>query len=116
MKRLRGIPNVTLADAQDWIETSMHEHSLPLDNEVPPRLERLILLYAEADAVQNIAVRTAHYFEFKDGEESADKRAVSEQYRKLATELRRQYRERRFALGFGSNGARSGVMTRIDRP
>ena len=113
--RFRGVPKVSLEDATYWMEVAMQEHDLRLDREVPPRMERLVMLYAEADGAQNISLRTAYYFEYKDGEESVDKRNVSEQYRKVATELWKKYREKKIEVGFGSNGVRFGVAPRIDR-
>lgn len=115
LKRFRDVPKVTLEDATEWMEVAMQEHGLVLDAEVPPRYERLLLLFAEADGALNISLRTAYYFEYRDGEESVDKRNVSEQYRKIATELTKRYREKKVEVGFGSNGMRFGVAPRIDR-
>lgn len=115
MKRFRDVPKVTLEDAEDWMEAAMEEHGLRLDRDVPPRMERLLLLYAEADGAQNISLRTAYYFEYRDGEESVDKRNVSEQYRKISTELWKKYREKRLEVGYGVAGSRFGVAPRIDR-
>jgi hypothetical protein len=115
LTRFRDVPKVTLVDAEDWMVAAMEEHGLRLDRDVPPNMERLLLLYAEADGAQNISLRTAFYFEYRDGEESVDKRNVSEQYRKIATELWKKYREKKIEVGFGIAGTRFGVAPRIDR-
>jgi hypothetical protein len=115
LKRLKDVPNVTSEDAYDWVERSMLEHGYNANADVPQNQVLLVLLYAEWDAALQIALKAAHYFEYKDHEETVDKRHVSEQYRQLATELWRTY-ERKKAQGAGTiGGSRFRIVTRADR-
>lgn len=115
LRRLKDVPNVTDEDAHDWIERSMLEHGYNDDADVPQDQVLLVLLYAEWDASLQIAFKAAHFFEYKDSEETVDKRNISEQYRQIATELWKNY-ERKKAQGSGGiGGSRFSVMTRVDR-
>lgn len=115
VKRFKDVPNVTIEDAQDWVERSMMEHGYRADQDVPQDQELLVLLYAEWDATLQIALKAAHYFEYKDSDESIDKRNVSEQYRQIATELWRSYERKKAEGSGGIGGARFSVATRVDR-
>ena len=115
LKRFKDVPNITVEDTNDWIERSMLEHGFSLEADVPQTQILLILLYAEWDGSLQIALKSAHYFEYKDSEETIDKRNVSEQYRQIATELWRNY-ERKKAQGSGGiGGSRFYVAPRVDR-
>lgn len=113
LKRFKDVPNVTLEDADIWVERSMLEHGYSLDRNVPDSQVLLVLLYAEWDGALQIALRSAHFFEYKDSEETVDKRNVSEQYRQIATELRREYD--RVRARSTSSVSRFSVATRVDR-
>lgn len=113
LKRFKDVPNVTKEDTDFWIERSLMEHGYRADQEVPASDELLVLLYAEWDGTLQIALRASHYFEYTDSEETVDKRNVSEQYRQIATELRREY-DRKRASSVGPS--RFSVATRVDRP
>lgn len=113
LKRFKDVPNLTVDDTNIWIERSMMEHGYRDDRNVPDSNILPVLLYAEWDGALQIALRSAHFFEYKDSEETVDKRNVSEQYRQIATELRREYdRVRARTI---TNGARFSVATRVDR-
>lgn len=115
LKRFKDVPNVTTEDADDWVERSMLEHGYNVTADVPQDQILLVLLYAEWDGTLQIALKAAHYFEYKDSEESVDKRNISEQYRQVATELWKNY-ERKKAQGSGGiGGSRFAVATRVDR-
>lgn len=115
LKRFKDVPNVTTEDADDWVERSMLEHGYDVTADVPRDQVLLVLLYAEWDGTLQIALKAAHYFEYKDSEETVDKRNISEQYRQVATELWKNY-ERKKAQGSGGiGGSRFAVATRVDR-
>lgn len=115
LKRFKDVPNVTTEDADDWVERSMLEHGYDVTADVPQDQVLLVLLYAEWDGTLQIALKAAHYFEYKDSEETVDKRNISEQYRQVATELWKNY-ERKKAQGSGGiGGSRFAVATRVDR-
>lgn len=115
LARFNGVPNVDITDAESWIERSLMEHGIRADRDVPEREHLLILLYAEWDGTQQIALRTAYYFEYKDGEESVDKRMVSEAYRNMADQLFAKYERKKNEVG-RTAGPRFRVMGRADRP
>ena len=115
LTRFKGVPNVDIADAEGWIERSLMEHGIPVDQDVEETDQLLILLYAEWDGTQQIALRTAYYFEYKDGEETVDKRMVSEAYRNMADQLYNKYERKKNEVGRRA-GPRFRVMTRTDRP
>lgn len=112
--RLKDVPNVTEEDTAEWVALSMNEHGFEVDDDVPTEYVALIMLYAEADAAGVISMRTAYYFSYKDGEESVDKRAVSEQYRKIATEYWKKY-ERKKSDSQLSGATRFSIAKRADR-
>src|SRR5690625_4729097 len=102
LKRFKGVPNFDITDAQELVDDAMQVHGLSLSAPVPDDKVTLILLYAQAEGARQIAISTAHYFRYNDAEESVDKSMVSEQYRKLAADLRREYDdEKAGAIGTG---------------
>lgn len=115
LSRFKGVPNVDQTDAEAWIERSLLEHGYTVDQDVPDSDQLLVLMYAEWDGTQQIALRTAYYFEYKDSEETVDKRMVSEAYRNMADQLFRKYERKKNEAG-RTAGPRFRVMTRADRP
>lgn len=101
LKRFKGVPNITIEDAADWTEEAMLEHGYSSSDAVPSEKDSMILLYAQAEGAMQIALASAHFFNYKDGEESVDKSKVSDQYRKLSLDLRADY-ERKKAVVSGS--------------
>lgn len=116
LRRFKGVPNVTLDDTDDWIMASMTEHGFEAEDDVPLEFMPLILLFAEADGAGLIALQTAYYFSYKDGEESVDKRGVSEQYRKIATELWKKYAVKKSDSGLIGGASAFHISRRVDRP
>jgi hypothetical protein len=112
--RFKGVPNVAQEDVDAWVERSMLEHGFRLDQDVREEDVLLILLYAEWDGASQLALRTAYYFEYKDSEESVDKRMVSETYRNLADQLWKSYERKKNEAGRVA-GPRFRVMPRADR-
>lgn len=112
LKRFKGVPNFDIDDAQELVDDSLQVHGIDLSAAVPADKVNLVLLYAQAEGAWQIALSTAHYFSYTDADESVDKTMVSEQYRKLAQDLREAYdAEKAQTIGAGFY-----VATRIDRP
>lgn len=112
LTRFKGVPNFGMEDAAELIDDALQVHGLDPSATVPANKINLVLLFAQAEGAWRIALATAHYFQYTDGEESVNKSGVSEQYRRLATELRKQYEAEKSK----ESGARFSVATRIDRP
>lgn len=111
-KRFKNVPNVTSEDAVDWTVESMMIHGYDSSSNIPNELIELVLLNAQAEGAFQIALSTAHYFQYTDGEESVNKTAVSDQYRKLAQDIRIQYENEKRR----KSGVKVGYMKRVDRP
>lgn len=117
LKRFKGVPDVTLEDAQVWLEEAATAHGYSVEK-VPPDKQELVLLYAQAVGVEQIALSVADYYMYKDEEETIDKSRVSDQYRTLAQSLWRRYKEMSASIGSGlaSGSSSFTIMKRIDRP
>lgn len=115
MRRLNKVPNATIEDMENWVDMSMMEHGYRSDQDVPQNRVLLVLLYAEWDACISIALQSAHFFEYKDAEETVDKRAISEQYRRLASELKKRYNEKKLDLTNTDGSTVFHIATRADR-
>ena len=112
VKRFKGVPNFDISDAQELVDDALQTHSYELSADVPADKTGLLLLYAQAEGAWQIALSTAHYFQYQDGEETVDKSMISEQYRKLAKDLRADYdRVKSLETGVGFY-----IAARIDRP
>lgn len=111
LARFKNVPNVDASDADEWILTSMNEHGYDVMSDVPTEDITLVLTYAEADGAEQIALRTAYYFSFNDKDEAVDKSMISEQFRKLAVQLRDKYALKKSER----SGSRFRIMTRADR-
>lgn len=112
VRRFKGVPKFELTDAQELVDDALQVLGYEPSADIPADKQNIVLLYAQAEGAWQIALSTAHYFSYKDGEESVDKSKISEQYRKLAQDLRAEY-ERVKAVTSG-NGFH--IATRIDRP
>lgn len=108
------ISRISRQDTDDWVLLAMNEHGFAFDNDVPTSHISLILLYAEADAASTIALRSAKYFHYKDGEETVDKKTVSEAYRKIATELWKKYDKKKIEISLLDGTSRFTVRSRAD--
>lgn len=115
LRRFREVPNVTILDAKDWMEWSLMEHNFRLDQNVPTNVIPLVLLYAEADGTSQIALRTAFYFEYRDGEEAVDKSMISDQYKSISEKLWERYYRKKAEGTDGSGGSQVAFMQRRDR-
>jgi hypothetical protein len=115
LTRLKDVPNVDSEDTDAWIDRSLMEHGFDSEADVPQDQVLLVMLYAEWDACLQIAFKAAHYFEYKDSDQTVDKRNVSEQYRQIAVELRKEYDRKKAEGSGGVGGARFRVARRVDR-
>lgn len=115
LTRFQDVPNVGLEDVTNWVEWSFMEHGYRTDQNIPTSAVPLVLLHAEADGTSQIALRTAYYFEYKDGEESVDKSMVSDQFRTLADKLWERYNRKKSEGTDGTGGSRFVMLRRADR-
>lgn len=114
LSRFQGVPNVDQNVAEGWVERSMLEHGYTPGGDVSEDDLLLVLLYAEWDGATQLALQTAFYFEYKDSEESVDKRMVSEAYRNIADKLWTTYLRKRNETGRVA-GPTFTIMPRADR-
>lgn len=111
LRRFKNVPNVTVDDASDWAEEALLAHGYMSTDDVPSDQTTILLLSAQAEGALQIALATAHYFNYTDGDESVDKSKVSEQYRKLAQDLRIECERKKAEIG----GSSFKAMRRLDR-
>lgn len=116
LKRFNDVPNVDESDVESWLEASIMEHGIRMGQRIPPELIPLIMLYAEAEGASRVAMKTAHYFEFTDKDESIDKSMISDNYRKIAEGLWSRYRLKKDEGVEGFGGPVMKFMRRVDRP
>lgn len=94
----------------DTFETFGYE----LDADVPPKDIGKLLAFASAELATLVAINSAAYFKYTDGEESVDKSMISKEYRELAKLFRDEYQEELDAEDVGSRSS-FAVMPRRDR-
>lgn len=114
-RRFKDVPNFDEDDAMELVETSMNSHKFDKHDDVPTEHVSLILLHAEASAANQIALRTASFFSFVDKDESVDKSMIAGEYRRIATELWREYNRRKEESTSLRGGSVVRYMKRIDR-
>ena len=88
--RFGNVPGLTASDVESVVNELVTVFGLD-ENDIPVVDITKFLSYGSAELAMKIALNTAHYFQFTDGEESVNKSMVSENYRKLAAEYRRQF-------------------------
>lgn len=108
----KGVPNYDIEDAQEKITEAMLVHDLSPAERIPAEDQKLIMLYAQMESAFAIAFSTAHYFRYSDGEEEVDKSKVSDNYRKLAKDLKEMYERENYK----KTGSSFRIMRRVDRP
>lgn len=111
-RRFKGVPGFTEDEALELVEDAMLSHGISPDKSVPSEDVSLIMLYAQYQGAWLIAMSTAHYFRFTDGEESVDKSKVADNYRRLARDLKADYEAEKGRI-LGNNFT---IMPRFDRP
>ena len=98
LSKFKSVPNVTLTDATDWVTDAVALHGNETD-------ETLILLLAQSEGARNIALNTAHFFSYSDGDESVDKTMLTETYLRVSEEFYTAYTRNKAT---GASGASSG--------
>lgn len=112
--RFNNVPSLTMDDTNAVVDEMVIVFELN-ELDIPAKDVMKLMAYASSEMAMKIALNTAHYFKFTDGEESIDKSLVSENYRKLAKDYRGQFdsmaqgEERRAKSSFKNTH-------RIDRP
>jgi hypothetical protein len=91
LTRFKNVPNVATEDTHAWVEDSALEHGYSADADIPDDKQSLILLYAQANGTEQVALNTAHYFSYSDGDESVTKAGTSQRYLQIARELWDRY-------------------------
>jgi len=112
LRRFKGVPGFTEADAEELVKDAMQTHGYAPTDSVPQKDVNLVLLYAQTQGAWQVAFSVAHYFRFSDGEETVDKSMVADNYRRLAKDLQAEYEKEESNL-YGSSFR---IMKRIDRP
>lgn len=114
----RHVPGVEDEDLRAWVTEALYARGYSPDtvDDVENGESGLIVLLAQIQGARAISLATAHYFRYKDAEEEVDKSKVAEQYRKLASDLAREYEteEQRWESKRERNNAFK-VMRRLDR-
>lgn len=109
--KMKNVPNITLEDCIDWVNTAVTLHGVDLAV-YTKRDEVLALLLAQAEGARNVALNVSHYFSYQDGEDQVDKTKVADQYIKIANEFSRAYALQTSA---GNGATTFYISTRVDR-
>lgn len=115
LQRFKDVPGVEQDDTESWIESAMNEHGYDKNGDVPLDLVSLVMLYAEADGASQVALRASYYFMYSDKDETVDKTAVADHYRKMADILWDRYNRKRVNSPDYGGGSSFKIMTRADR-
>ncbi|HGX1670131.1 hypothetical protein [Listeria seeligeri] len=108
-RKFSNIPNVAPELLSDWLDEAIEAEGFPSSQDSFDGYETQILLRARIIGVEDLALNTAHFFNFSDGEESISKGNTSSNYQKLLAQLKAQYAEQ-----FG-NVSTFKVLKRLDR-
>lgn len=109
--KFRNVPNVTLVDCTDWMLDAINLHGLTVNDTLPAHEVPVVILLGQSIGARNIALQTAHYFSYQDGDESVDKTMLAERYTALANEFYNAY----ITNKRGNKGAVFTIITRADR-
>ncbi|EAC9719932.1 hypothetical protein LL50_05580 [Listeria monocytogenes] len=108
-QKFSNIPGINGETVSYWIDEAIEAEGFSPSQTTFAGEETRILLRARIIGVEDLALNTAHFFNFRDGEESISKGGISENYQKLLAKLNAQYAEQ-----FGNPSAFK-VMKRLDR-
>lgn len=106
--KFKNVPNVLLTDCTDWVTDAVALHGNETD-------ETLILLLAQSEGARNIALNTAHYFSYTDGDESVDKTMLTETYLRVSEDFYNAYARSKATGSSGSSGSAFKAPKRADR-
>lgn len=104
LNRFSDVPNATVDKCTDWVTDAVELHGNSDD-------ETLVLLLATGIGARQIALNTAHYFSYQDGNESVDKTMLTEMYLKVADEYFKAYHSQKNY----TNGSNFVIAPRADR-
>lgn len=107
LSKFKNVPNVTQADCTDWVTDAIALHGNSVD-------ETLVLLLAQSEGARNIALNTAHYFSYTDGDESVDKTMLTETYLRVSEDFYTAYQRSKATSGSNS-GSAFKAPKRVDR-
>ena len=114
LQRFKEVPGVAIDDATVWTQDAIERHGYSKAEDVPDQEIYLVLMLGQAEGARQIAVRTAHYFEFQDAEVRVNKSEVADRYGRLAKQLMDDYQAEKMRSGAGA--VRFRVGRRVDRP
>lgn len=106
--KFKNVPNITLADCTDWVTDAVALHGNETD-------EVLLLLLAQSEGARNIALNTAHFFSYTDGDESVDKTMLTETYLRVSNDFYTAYTRSKATGSSGSSGSSFKAPKRADR-
>lgn len=116
MAYFNAIDGVTKDDIQAWVNEAKAEHNINVRDEIPSDLVNITVLYARIVGVETLALNSASYFTFTDGEESINKAGISQRYDTLALRLRKKYDADKQGIIALANTSSFRVLRRVDRP
>ncbi|MGJ8731448.1 hypothetical protein ACRW9N_13465 [Listeria aquatica] len=107
--KFKEVPNLTPETIKGWLDDALAQEGYASSESVPTDKINALLLTAQISGVEELAINTAHYFNFSDGEESITKSNTSKNYLDILSVLKSKYQR----LYGGDNAFR--VMKRLDR-
>lgn len=113
-RRFTAVPDLPDDEAPNTMKDTFETFGYQPDADVPPRDIGKLLAYASAELATLVAINSARYFKYTDGEESVDKSMLSKEYRELAKLFRDEYQEELDAEDAGNRSSYT-VMPRRDR-
>jgi hypothetical protein len=113
LARFDGVPKVTALEAEAWAQTAIERHGYAEADEIPTDEIYLVLILAQAEGARQIALRTAHYFNYQDGDERVDQAEVSATYLRLSNTLFTDYQAE--AVKSGKRASKFRTAKRLDR-
>lgn len=108
-RKFSNISEINDGTISGWLDEAIEAEGFSPSQTTFAGEEMRILLRARIIGVEELALSTAHFFNFRDGEESISKGDISTNYQKLLAQLNAQYAEQ-----FGSSSSFK-VMKRLDR-
>lgn len=109
--KFKDVPNVTIDDCLEWVQTALEIHGTTVDT-LPDNEVYLIMLLGQAEGARNIALRVAHFFKYQDGDEQIDKTMLTQQYLRMANEFDQLYSQYKYGIRGGSTFT---IAKRADR-
>lgn len=114
LQKFKNVPNVTIEDAEEWMQEALERHGVKNgDPKYLPKNEvYLVIILGQAEGARRIALDTGHFFRYQDGDEMVDKTTVSEHWLRMANSFETDYRRQ---LSLKVHAAKFRVAKRLDR-